>query len=116
MKTTIGSNALRLAAAAFCTSIAACASDSDARSGEFIRQKIEPLVGKPYSGTDISRRSGATVTVLQDDADKREIEFKWRNGCALALLVDRSTDIIRSWRYTGPSEPCLKIRLYTFGT
>ena len=81
-----------------------------------VGRKAEEAIGKRFSHSDFSRPTGATVTVLRADPAQREIEYKFKNGCAVALLVDVPTDIIASWRYTSAPEPCIKMRSYTFGT
>ena len=81
-----------------------------------IKAKVESSIGKRFAETDHSRATGAVTRVIRDDGKVREFEYQWKNGCAYALLVDVSTDLILSWRYTSPPEPCRNISLYSFAT
>jgi hypothetical protein len=89
---------------------------STAVGGDFIGAKVASAVGKPYSGSPHSRPTGAATRVLVDDGKVREHEYRWKNGCAYALVVDVQSDTVTGWRYTADPAPCSKLNLYTFGT
>ena len=45
------------------------------------------------------------VEIANSDSEK-ELEFRRPDGCAYAILVQKTTNIVKSWRFTSERNQC----------
>lgn len=64
-----------------------------------IESSMNALVGKQFVKSNIHK------LILETD-NSREYEIDLGNGCSWAVMVNKATNIIESWRVTSDIRPC----------
>jgi hypothetical protein len=71
---------------------------------ESIVRHMNSLVGKhPPEYTNMKY-----WTEINNTEFSRELELKRPDGCSYAILIDKSSDIVKSWRFTSDEAMCDK--------
>lgn len=66
-----------------------------------IEASMNGLVGKPYTKYNIDK-------LIFETDEFREYETELGNGCRWAVKVNKSTNIVESWRITSERYPCVE--------
>ena len=66
---------------------------------------LNSQIGKSYP-YDLELLEKYGYKILNTTEDEIELEKKEFDACSFAILYDRKTKIMKSWRYTSPREKC----------